>query len=375
MSKQFTVEAKKLKNIVLFNPEVGPDDISNTESGVFIKVAAGKLTFEILSFRYLLIGQETLDNTPAESIEMILPLKRLQDIIKSFSDDTKITFTEEKENLISLEADGIKFKIKTCEQEGRNEIENDKGDEYRISKDELLEGMKKVKIAMGDDEVRYYLNGIHTELYKDKTNNTYHTFMVATNGHILATFGEKNPENYELLHKAIVPKKVIPEIIKILEKGDQEVIVSFNKNKMDIKSGNLEILLKLIEGDFPDYDKVIPYSNSKNILIKSNSLRDVLGKVSIVSTDKTKNVKIVIQSNKADLEIVSSDGSEAKGNIDITYTGDEIDTVLNVRYLMDILSQISEDNIIFKMENGTSALLIEQEKAKNLLFVLMPVRG
>ena len=93
MDKKFTIEAKKLRNIVLFNPEVGPDDLSNTESSVFVKVSGGKLLFEILSFRYLLTGQEQVESN--ETIEMILPLKRLQDIIKSFSDSTKITFKEE----------------------------------------------------------------------------------------------------------------------------------------------------------------------------------------------------------------------------------------------------------------------------------------
>lgn len=371
MDKKFTIEAKKLRNIVLFNPEIGPDDLSNTESSVFIKVSGGKLLFEILSFRYLLVGKEDISNK--ESMEMILPLRRLQDIIKSFSDDVKITFKEEKENLISVEADGIKFKIKTCEQEGRSQIGDDKGEEYKVQRDELLESMKKVKIAMGDDEVRYYLNGIHIEVYKDKEGG-YHTFMVATNGHILATSGEKK-EDYKLLQKAIMPKKVIPEIIKILEKGENEVLISFSKNKMNIKTENLEILLKLVEGEFPDYEKVIPYKNSKEVKINTAALQDVLGKVCIVSNDKTKNVKISIKSENIDLEISSSDGSMAKADIKTDYDGDEINTVLNAKYLLDILGQISEKNLVFKIEDGSSPLLIQQENNKNLLFVLMPIRS
>lgn len=371
MDKKFSIETKKLRNIVLFNPEIGPDDLSNTESSIFIKVSDNKLLFEILSFRYLLIGQEKIDSS--ESMEMILPLKRLQDIIKSFSDNTKITFKEDKEKTIIVEADGIKFKIKTCEQEGRNQIGDDRGEEYLIKKEEFLDGMKRVKIAMGDDEVRYYLNGIHIEVYKDKENN-YHTFMVATNGHILATSGEKN-EDWELLQKAIMPKKVIPEIIKILEKSEDTVKISFSKNKMDIKSENLEILLKLIEGDFPDYEKVIPYKNSKEIIINTNSLKDVVGKVSIVSNDKTKNVKIFIKENNIDLEITSSDGSTANGNISVKYSGENIELILNAKYLIDILGQIMEENIALKIEDGISPVLIQQEKNKNLLFVLMPIRS
>ncbi len=370
MDKKFTIEAKHLRNIVLFNPEVGHDDLSNAESSIFIKVANSVLTFEILSFRYLLTGNEEVQSN--ENIQIILPLKRLQDIIKSFSDNTKITFKEENEKTVSLEADGIKFKIKTCEQEGRNQIGDDKGEEYEIDRDELLDGIKKVRIAMGDDEVRYYLNGINIEIYKD-TEGKYHTFMVATNGHILATAGEKK-DDYTLLQKAIMPKKVIPEIIKILEKAEDEVSISFSNNKMNLKTKNLEILLKLIEGDFPDYNKVIPYNNSKDIVINTNTLKDIVGKVSIVSNDKTKNIKMLISSNNIDLEIISSDGNTANGNIKIDYSGDNLEIILNAKYLIDILSQISKENVVFKIEDGISPLLIKQENDESLLFVLMPIR-
>jgi DNA polymerase III subunit beta len=371
MDRKFTIEARKLRNVVLFNPEVGPDDNSNTESSIFIKVSDKKLVFEILSFRYLLIGKEDVDSN--EGFEMVLPLKRLQDIVKSFADDVKITFKEEKENLVSLEVGGIKFKMKTCEQEGRNHIGDDRGEEYKINRDDLLESIKKVKIAMGDDEVRYYLNGINIEIYSDE-NSKCHTFTVATNGHILATSGEKK-EEYKLLQKAIMPKKVIPDIMKILEKGENEVLVSFSKGKMDIKTKNLEILLKLVDGEFPDYEKVIPYNNSKEIKINVDILKDVLGKVSIVSNDKTKNVKISIKSESIDLEMVSSDGSMARGDIKTNYTGDEINTVLNAKYLLDILGQINGESFSFKMEDGASPILIQQENNKGLLFVLMPIRS
>ncbi len=370
MSKKFTIEAKYLKNIVLFNPEVGHDDISNTESSIYIKVSNGTLKFEILSFRYLLTGNEQVEFS--DTMEMILPLKRLQDIIKSFSDNVKITFKEESEKSIIVEADGIKFKIKTCEQEGRNNIDNEKGEEYKVNKNELLESIKKVKIAMGDDEVRYYLNGINLELYKN-TDNSFSTFMVATNGHILATSGQKS-EGQELLQKAIVPKKVIPDVIKILEKAEDEILISFNKNKMNIKTKSLEILLKLIEGDFPDYNRVIPQNNSKEVLINNSSLKDLASKVSIVSSDKTKNIKMIFRESNIDLELISSDGSTANGSIASNYSGESLEIVLNAKYLMDILTQISEEKVLFKIEDSISPLLMEQEKNKTLLFVLMPIR-
>ena len=158
-------------------------------------------------------------------------------------------------------------------------------------------------------------------------------------------------------------------------KAGEEVLISFNKNKMNIKTENLEILLKLVEGEFPDYDKVIPYNNSKEIKVAVNSLKDVLGKISIVSNDKTKNVKISIASENINLEISSSDGSMAKGDIKTDYTGEEIITTLNAKYLLDILGQMETEKFIFKIQDGSLPLLIKQEKGDDLLFVLMPIRS
>lgn len=369
MYKKFTIEAKSLKNIILFNPESGHTDLSNNENSIFIKVASGVLVFEILSFRYLLTGNETIQSN--ENIEMILPLKRLQDIIKSFSDDTKITFKEENEKTVSLEADGIKFKIKTCEQENRNQINNIKGTEYKINKEEFLNNIKKVKFAMGDDEVRYYLNGIHIELYKDKENN-YRTFMVATNGYVLAISGEKDKE-WELIHQATMPKKVIQEIIKILEKAEQEVLISFTEKTMNIKTENLEILLKLIEADFPCYDRIIPYDNSKKAIINTSSLKDMINKVSIISNEKNKNIKLLMKQNNIIVETETSNGNTANGSINANYSDEDMEIVLNTKYLSNTLNQVDEENIEIKLEDRKKQLLIQQEVNKNLLFVIMPI--
>jgi DNA polymerase-3 subunit beta len=371
MERKIVLEKKTLKNIALFNPELGPSEFANVEGAIFLKVSNKELLFEILSFRYLLVGREIIESN--EEIEVVLPLKKIQDIIKSFGDETKISFKIGKDNSVNLDADGIKFKIKTVEQEGRNQIPSDLGDDYVINKEEFLEGIKKVKIAMGEDEVRYYLNGINFELYKDK-NGDNHLFFVSTNGHILATYGEKK-EDYELVWKSIIPKKVIPDIVKVLEKSIGTIKVSFSKTKLNIKGDNLEILVKLIEAEFPDYEKVIPYKNSKNLIFGVESLKDVLSKISIVSNnDKTKNVKFNLSNNLVSMEVVGSDGNLANAEIPIEYSGENVEIILNTKYLLEILTQLDEEMFLIKFEDGSSPLLLLQRESKKMLFVLMPIR-
>jgi len=370
VEKTFTLEVKDLKNIALFAPEMSPDSGSD-EGSVLLSIANDKLRFEILSFRYLLTGRETINGNTVNT-ELSLPLRRLQDIVKSFSPTAKITFKESKDEAVNVDVEGIKFKIKTLGQDGKNQVSDERGEGYSIPSHLLMDGVKRVRIAMGDDEVRYYLNGISIEVYKDN-GGQYHAFLAATNGHVMSVCGEKSAE-WTLMQKAIIPKKVIPDVVKVLEKADENVVLSFVKNKMNLATEHLEIFLKLVEAEFPDYERIIPYNNSKEVKFDVTSLKDVLGKILLVSNDKTKNVRISFNSGLAVLELASSDGSVANGSIVIDYSGDTLETSLNAKYLLDILAQLSEKNVVFKLEDGVSPILIQQENNKNLLFVLMPVR-
>jgi DNA polymerase-3 subunit beta len=377
MEKKFSLETKNLKNIILFNPEISLEDVGGADGSITIKISNGELTFRILSFRYLLIGTEHLDLN--DDLEMVLPLKKLQDIIRNFPDDTKIDFTITKAGTVNISVNEIKFKLKMILNEGNTQILDEKNKtKYIVLKDKFLEGLRKVKIAMGDDEVRYYLNGIHIEVLQDKNKKdetVKDTFFVATSGHLLATYGNK-VEGSEILEKAIIPKKVIPDVIKVLEKTEKdEIEISFEHNKMGIKTDNLEIALKLIEADFPDYNKVIPQNNDKLLIIDVERFKNILTKVSLISaTDKNKDVKLKANNGILELEVTSADGNTATGEINLETGSDEVETKLNIKYLLDILGQIT-DKILIKFVDGNMPILMEQDTNKSLIFVVMPIRS
>jgi DNA polymerase-3 subunit beta len=372
MDVKFSLEVKKLKNIVLFSPEIGQDDSSNADGSITIKIKNGKLSYSILSFRYLLIGNE--DVTTDVDVETVLPLKKLQDILRSFADDSVINF-KIKDTNVSIEIDKVKYKFKEINREGIGSvIEDENGKEYKVSKDKLLGGFKKVKVAMGDDEVRYYLNGIHLEVL-EKDNET-DLFFVATSGHLLATFGDKK-DGFQISQKSIVPKKVIPELIKVLEKSSKdEVTISFIKNKMSLKIENLEIVVKLIEAEFPDYNRVIPQNNNKSVTFKINEFKNVLNKLSIISNaDKNKDFKITTEEKIASLEVVNAEGHAANTEIVFDEKVDNFETKLNTKYIQDILAQFEKETFIVDFIDGSSPLIFRQNEVKDLLFVIMPIRA
>lgn len=372
MERKFSVEAKTLRNITLFTPEASPENPTG-ETEVVIKISGGKLTFRILSFRYLLLGTESVDVN--DDFELILPLKKMQDIVKTFSDDTKMNFSVGHET-VSITADGVKFKLKLFDEANVSPaLEKGESEEYTVSREKFLEGLKRVRVAIGDDEVRYYLNGVHTEILKDGKDNT-DVFFVATSGHLLATFGDKNSD-CKVIQKSIIPKKVIPDIIKILEKSGQDVKVSFTKNKMDVKTENLEIIIKLIEAEFPDYERVIPKENKNQVSINVEQFKTVVGKISTISnTDKSREVRLTSSSGVLSLETISQDGTMGSGEITLEGSkNDKLETKLNIKYVMDILSQFTDKTAIVKFIDGSSPLLIEQESGKSPLFVVMPIRS
>jgi DNA polymerase-3 subunit beta len=373
--KKFSLEIKKIKNIVLFNPEIGPEDGISSDGAVTINISKGKLKYSILSFRYLLVGEEPVEIN--DEIEMVLPLKKIQDILRSFPEDSIINFKVIKENIVNIDIDGIKFGLKEIHRDGINQIieEDETETTYKVPRTLFLDGLKKVKIAMGDDEVRYYLNGIYMEVSQNKSGDN-DMFFVATSGHLLATYGIKK-DSYSLKEKVIIPKKVIPDIMKVLEKGDEEILVSFTKKRIDIKSGNLKIIVKIIEAEFPDYNRVIPKENNKSIALDINNLKNILTKISIVSaSDKSKDVRISSVNGLVTLE-VNSEGNNAtsdmilSGNKDI----DDLETKLNIKYILDMLEQFNEESLVIKFIDGNSPLLIEQSKSKDLIFVIMPIRS
>ncbi|MDR3289920.1 MAG: DNA polymerase III subunit beta [Rickettsiales bacterium] len=371
MEKNFVIKNGALKGIALFSPEVSPEDSSGSEGSVSLTIKDNKLTFKISSFRYVLVGEESIEIN--DNVDLILPLKKLQDIVKNFDNEQELKF-KIKDSDIEIKISGIKYKLKALEMNDGQIIQEERGEEYLVKTSKFLEGFKKLKIAMGDDEVRYYLNGIHTEILQNK-NNENDLFFVATSGHLMGTFGHKQ-EGFEIKEKAIVPKKVVSEVIKVLESASEEVKVSIKNNKMSVKTEKLEILVKLIEAEFPDYNRVIPNENSKTITFETDIFKTTLSKILIISaTDKSKEVTLLSKDKVLNLEVVSENGQTADAEIPLTNDFDELNTKLNSKYILDILAQIVGDgNTKIRFFDGNSPLIIEKENDKNLLYVVMPIR-
>jgi DNA polymerase-3 subunit beta len=245
---------------------------------------------------------------------------------------------------------------------------------FNIKTAELSKIIDQTKFAIPSDETRKYLNGLF--LHSVVVDGDIELRVVATDGHRLALASSKQSSLTQTISDTIsgviIPKKTINEIRKIIE-GNEEVNISFSKAKIKVISGNSTIISKLIDGDFPEYDRVIPKGNDKIIKVNRKLLFDSIDRVATVAVDKNKSVKFILENDKITLQVKTNDSGAGSEEIEIEFSGDTIETGFNSRYFLEIIGQINKDKININFKDGVSPVIINTDD-QNSLYVIMPIR-
>jgi DNA polymerase III subunit beta len=238
----------------------------------------------------------------------------------------------------------------------------------------MKELLDKTSFSMSTDESKYNLNGIYF-----KTMNVDGKEMlrlVATDGHRLAMVQSEivKTDIEELNNGVIFPKKGIFELKKIAEEGDGNIQLGFLDNNAMVKKDQTIVIMRLVDGDFPDYNRVIPQECEHKAIIQSETFFHALRRMAILSSEKSRGVKLVM--NKGLLEISSSNPElgDAREDFEIDYSGQEISVGFNARYLLDIIQSQDEEKIILQVRDNMSPGLITPAENKNYLAVVMPMR-
>ena len=231
-----------------------------------------------------------------------------------------------------------------------------------------LSGMiTKTGFAVSVEETRYNLNGIYLHVKSDSL------VAVATDGHRLACTKRVLPEGAKDMPGVIIPRKTINEITKLLGENANEVVISLSANQIRFGLANVELSSRLIDGTYPDYEKVIPANNSRSMIGQTKSLSGVIERVSVVS-EKSRGIKLNIKPDLLMVSATATDEGSAEDELDVQYTGDEIEIGFNFRYLLDILSQIKGEQSEMRFEDSVSPVILQDVKDTDTLYVLMPMR-
>ncbi|MGB6538205.1 MAG: DNA polymerase III subunit beta [Xanthobacteraceae bacterium] len=243
---------------------------------------------------------------------------------------------------------------------------------FTLKATELKRLIDKTQFAISTEETRYYLNGIY--LHAAGGANAPTLRAVATDGHRLAQAELDLPKGAEGVPGIIVPRKTVGEVQRLLENSEAEVSIELSSGKIRFSVGDVILTSKLIDGTFPDYARVIPLGNDKELVVDKKEFEAAVDRVSTVSSERGRAVKLSIAEGKLSLSVTNPDSGSANEELEVEYEADPIDIGFNARYLLDIAGQIESEAAVLKLADPGSPTLIQDKDSKGALYVLMPMR-
>lgn len=229
------------------------------------------------------------------------------------------------------------------------------------------------QFAVSTEETRYYLNGIY--LHAAEADGAQKLRAVATDGHRLACVDVEAPEQAAAMPGIIIPRKTVSELQKLLgEMGEANIKAELSDAKIRLTMGSVILVSKLIDGVFPDYQRVIPFNNEKRLEVKRAEFVAAVDRVSTISTDRGRAVKLALAADMVVLTVNSPDSGTAEDKITAAYDAEAMEIGFNSRYLLDIAGQLSGETISFMLADGGAPTLIRDNEDAQALYVLMPMR-
>ena len=336
-------------------------------SNVLIEMQEGKISFTTTDLEIQISTSLDVNFQNPEFAAFTVGGKKLQEILRVLPDQSKISL-ELKDNKALIKANKSRFTLQTLPAidfpKISNQIEN--ANKISLSQKDLKNLIYSVQYSMAQQDVRYYLNGVLLII----EGNTLKA--VATDGHRLA-YNQCAIEKYYEKQEFILPRKAVIELSKLLTESDELVELEFSQQQVKIVFSNIYLITKVIEGKFPDYERVIPkYNNHLNMerILMQHSLQ----RAAILSSEKFRGVRFIITEQNLCIISNNSEQEEAQEDIETDYHGEPLDIGFNVNYLMDGLNNISSNTATFSFGDPNSSILITTPDNPDFRYVVMPMR-
>ena len=245
---------------------------------------------------------------------------------------------------------------------------------FTLGAGQMRDLVDRTRFAISTEETRYYLNGIY--LHAAESDGAKVLRAVATDGHRLARYEEKLPEGAAGIPGVIVPRKTVVELRKLAEETQEPVEVHLSDTKIRFDLGAVHLTSKLIDGTFPEYDRVIPRGNDKVLEVEKRAFAEAVGRVAAISSERSRPVKLSLERNRLLLSATSAEQGQAEEELDaevVRYDAAPIEIGFQARYLNDITDQIGE-RVVFKFADGSAPTLVMDAEKPEALYVLMPMR-
>jgi DNA polymerase-3 subunit beta len=295
-------------------------------------------------------------------------VRKLVDILRALPESAEVTLQQQDKRLL-VKAGKSKFVLQTLPAEDFPRLAKPAGEVARFSlqQKDFRRLLGLVQYSMAQQDIRYYLNGLLMVVEDGSLK------LVATDGHRLAyaalKLGAQLPRQ-----EVIVPRKTVLELGKLLADSDAPVKIEIAATQAAFSFGTVDLVSKLIDGKFPDYTRVIPSSHKNRLQVGREPLRQALQRAAILSNEKFRGVRWVLADGS--LKIVSSNAEqeEAHEELDVKYSGEALDIGFNVNYLLDVLNNVSGEDIECAFGDAASSALITYASEKDFKYVVMPMR-
>ncbi len=353
-------------------------------------VVEKKTTMPILSNALLEVGNNKLKiiatdlevgvitHVPAQVLsdgKVCVSAKNLHDIVREIPVD-EIHIKKKDQNRIEVSAGKSHFKIVGLAPEDFPNLPSvEEKNSYPLETKGLKGMLDKTIFAISNDESRYNLHGVYLEQTGDKTLR-----MVATDGHRLSFVDRDVSQSIKLNKGVIIPKKAVHELRRLVgetdsESSDKETIrFSIDGRNCVAQRGNVTLVARLIDGEFPDYKPVIPKGPSKAMVVSKAALIGALKRVSLLVNDRSRGVRFLVSPGSLELSTSNPDMGEAKEELTVDYSGEKLSVGFNARYFLDVLNVVEDEKVVIELNGEVGPSVIRSEFDRGFLSVIMPMR-
>ena len=336
-------------------------------SNVLLVVQGQQLSLTGTDLEVELVGRVQLEE-PAEPGEITVPARKLMDICKSLPSDVLIDIKLDEQKLL-VKAGRSRFTLSTLPANDFPNVEDGPGSlTCNLEQSKLRRLIERTSFAMAQQDVRYYLNGMLLEVSTDTLR------AVATDGHRLALCAMQAAIGQAERHQVIVPRKGILELARLLTDPEGMVSIVLGQHHIRATTGEFTFTSKLVDGKFPDYERVLPKGGDKLVIGDRQALREAFSRTAILSNEKYRGIRLQLASGQLKIQANNPEQEEAEEEISVDYSGASLEIGFNVSYLLDVLGVMTTEQVRLILSDSNSSALLQEAGNDDSSYVVMPMR-
>jgi len=341
-------------------------------SNVLLRAEEGSLRLKATD-----LDIEVTETIPADITEAgstTVPAYMIYDIVRKLPDGSQVSLEMSPDmGQMQIRSGRSRFMLQALPESDFPDLAaGDLPHRFTLPASDLKRLIEKTQFAISTEETRYYLNGIY--LHTLDAGGSVVMRAVATDGHRLARVEIPAPAGSEGMPGVIVPRKAVAEIVKLVEDGSENITIELSSAKVRLTFDGVVLTSKLIDGTFPDYQRVIPAGNDKVLVVERGDFSKAVDRVSTISSERGRAVKLALADGRLTLTVNNPDSGSATEELEVDYDAAPIDIGFNARYLLDIAGQLDGDTALFKLADPGSPTIIQDREGAAALYVLMPMR-